>query len=37
LRAWCAGNKMVRGILLAVLATIAKQEAKRLSQRKGPR
>src|SRR5215472_15221693 len=29
----CADNEMVRGILLAVLATMAKQEAKRLSQR----
>jgi DNA invertase Pin-like site-specific DNA recombinase len=29
----CADNEMVRGILLAVLATMAKQEAKRLSER----
>src|SRR5215471_3129200 len=29
----CADNEMVRGILLAVLATRAKQEAKRLSER----
>src|SRR5262249_40523126 len=28
----CADNEMVRGILLAVLATMAKQEAKRLSE-----
>ena len=29
----CADNEMVRGVLLAVLATMAKQEAKRLSER----
>jgi DNA invertase Pin-like site-specific DNA recombinase len=29
----CADNEMVRGILLAVLASMAKQEAKRLSER----
>ena len=29
----CADNEMVRGILLAVLATMAKQETKRLSER----
>jgi DNA invertase Pin-like site-specific DNA recombinase len=29
----CADNEMVRGILLAVLATMAMQEAKRLSKR----
>jgi DNA invertase Pin-like site-specific DNA recombinase len=29
----CADNERVRGILLAVLATIAKQEARRLSER----
>jgi len=29
----CSDNEMVRGILLAMLATMAKQEAKRLSER----
>ena len=29
----CADNAMLRGILLAVLATIAKQETKRFSER----
>jgi DNA invertase Pin-like site-specific DNA recombinase len=29
----CADNEMVRGILLAVLSTMARQEAKRLSER----